>query len=132
MARTVLKTWILSKYYLATPAFMLVEWLAGLNLRVSIPWGGDLLTYLYMAACFVLGGFILKKPSYLNLFALIESSVNLFLLVLSVYLPIIAVTGGPGEAGTFTFGIAELIHFVIVGSILLYVFYSNPLMKNNV
>ena len=129
MARIKLKTRVLSKYYLATPVFMLVEWLAGMDLRVSIPWGGELLTYLYMAVCFVLGGFILKNPGYLNLFALFESSVNLFLLVLSVYLPIIAVTGSPGEAGAFNFGIVELIHFVIVGSVLLYVFYSNPLMK---
>jgi len=122
---------ILSKYYLATPVFILAELVAGMSLRVAIPWGGDYLIYLYMAVCFVLGGLVLKKQMHLNVFALLESSVNLFLLLLSVYLPVVALANNPQEAEAFKFGVVEIIHFGIVGSTLLYVFYNNPLFKEN-
>jgi hypothetical protein len=124
-----IKGQMLSKYYLATPVFILVELFVGMNFRVSIPWDGDYLIYLYLAICFILGGFILKKPNFLNLFALFESSVNLFLLLLSVYLPVFAMANRPEEAGAFKFGMVEVIHFAIVGAVLLYAFYSNPIIK---
>jgi cytochrome c biogenesis factor len=118
---------LLSKYYLATPLFMLAEFVAGASLRVSIPWGGDYLLYLYMAVCYVIGGLILTKKQQLNLFALIECSVNLFLLTLGFYLHIFIMARNQGDG--FNFDITDLIHLIIVGTVLLYTFYGNPIIK---
>lgn len=118
---------LLSKYYLATPLFMLTEFVTSASLRVSIPWGGDYLLYLYMAVCFVIGGLVLTKQQQLNLFALVECSVNLFLLMLGFYLQIFIMARNQG--GGFNMDITDLIHLVIVGFVLLYTFYSNPIIK---
>ena len=121
----------ISKYYLATPIFMLVELLIAPNVRVTIPWGESYFVYIYMGLCFGVGGFVLKKQTHINVFALFESSVNIFLLVLSIYLPIISIADNPESEVTFKFGVIEIVHFAIVAFTLLYVFYGNPLIRKN-
>ena len=123
------KRHVLTKYYLATPLFLVIDLLLDQNYRVAIPWGADSLAYIYMILCFIVGGLILKNSSLLNVFTLIESSLNIFLLILSVYLSIFALAGRPEQSGAFRFGTQELIHFAVVGSMFLYSFYSNKLIK---
>jgi cytochrome c biogenesis factor len=118
---------LLSKYYLATPIFMLIEFVAGASLRVSFPWGEDYMVYVYMTICFVIGGLVLTKQQHLNLFALVECSVNLFLLMLGFYLQIFIMA--KNQSGGYNIDITDLIHLVIVGGVLLYIFYSNPIIK---
>lgn len=120
-----------SKYYLATPLFAALELYSGNSLRVRIPWEGEQYVYIYLAACFAIGGFFLRKPPHLNLFAIFESSINLMLLVLSVYVPIV-MAGSDIENGVRAGPRAvDLIQFVLVGAVLLYGFYSNPLIARN-
>jgi len=123
------KRHVLTKYYLATPVFLVIDLLLDQNYRVSIPWGADSFAYIYMALCFIVGGIILKNSSLLHYFTLIESSLNIFLLMLSVYLSIFALAGRSENGGPFTFGTEELIHFALVGSILLTTFYNNKLIR---
>lgn len=124
-----IKVNILSKYYLLTPIFLLVELIWGMNLRVNLPWSGDYLIYLYMGICFVFGGFFLKKQAHLNIFALIESSVNIFMLFKSVYLPVFTMANNLDKAEGLKVGTDNIVHVIIVGFILLYAFYNNPLIK---
>lgn len=108
---------------------MLIEFVAGASLRVSIPWGEDYWLYLYMAVCFVVGGLVLSKQQQLHLFALIECSFNLFLLISSVYLPIFSMANRLDQTGGFNIEKSDLIHLVLVGAVLLYTFYHNPIIK---
>ena len=122
---------LLSKYYLATPIFLFAEIVSGMNFRVTLPWSGDFQTYLYLAACFIIGGFFLKNEKHLNLFTLIESSVNFFMLLKSVYLPIFVMANNLNETSINKIGIENNVHFIIVGFFLLYAFYTNPFLKKN-
>ncbi len=115
-------------YYLATPLFLILHYYFDLNLRVSIPGmpGGWILGYYFV--CFA-GGFVAFKSNVTGaLFSLVESSVNILLLMLSILLPIYTIGSNPAEGIDFSFGTAELFHFLIVGSILLRSFYMNPLL----
>jgi hypothetical protein len=106
---------------------MLIEFVVGASIRVSIPWGEDYMVYVYMTICFVLGGLVLTKQQQLNLFALVECSVNLFLLMLGFYLQIFVMARNQGAG--FNMDINDIIHLVIVGAVLLYTFYNNPIIK---
>ena len=124
------KTSILSKYFLISPLFILFELVLDLHIRVVLPWSGDYLTYIYLAVCFVFG-VVLKNQILLNLFALIESSVNIILLFKSVYIPVFTMAHNLDSADVIKIGIDNVIHFVIVGAVLLYAFYTNPLIKKS-
>ena len=118
---------LLTKYYLLTPVFVLIEFLVNANLRITIPMGGYY--FLYMGVCFAIGGFFIKSPIVLNFFALVESTVNLILLFKSVYLPIFFLSKLPESTDTHNFEMTDVIHFIMVGVVLLYAFYTNPLIK---
>ena len=118
-------------YYLATPVFFILHQYFGINLRVSIPTGQDAWLYLYYIICFAASFIVFKSVIAGALFTIIESSVNILLLILSVWLPIINMGTGNMEQG-MQFGVQEIIHFLIVGTILLVGFYSNPLLTKKV
>lgn len=122
---------LLYLYYLATPLFLLMEALFGMNVRVSIPGDSDALYYLYLAICFACGIGFRNAPFKAALFALFESAVNIFLLVLSVMLPIFYAPATAESGMNFNFGLQELIHFLIAGAILLIGFQQNPLFKKS-
>ncbi len=122
-----IKSSLLSKYYLATPLFVLVEFVAGSDIRISIPWGGSY--FLYLGICFAVGIIFLKNSVVTNIFALVESSVNLILLFKSIYLPVFLMAGSPEQASAVNFEKNDIIHFIMVGIVLLYAFYTNPLIK---
>ena len=119
---------LLSLYYLATPVFVAAELLFDAKLRIVIPWAGDSMEYWYMGLCFVLGGFVFKKGVAQSIFVLIECSLNILLLIASVYMSIMSLAENPQTMNGFTFGLTELSHLFIVGSILIASFYSNPII----
>ena len=121
----------IQSYYLATPLFFIIDWVLGVNIRLVIPGGEDILYYLYYALCFIAGFLALKSDLLAALIALLECSVNILLLLLGILWPLLTI-GDRIEAGAevvYTFGMAELIHFAIAGSMLVLAFYQNPLMK---
>jgi len=95
---------------------------------VSIPGAQDYWTYLYYLICFIAGFVVFKSVMAGALFSLVESSANILLLLLSVWLPVINVGGNPIANSGIHFGAPELIHFIIAGAILLLSFYSNPII----
>jgi hypothetical protein len=82
----------------------------------------------YYLACFGAGFVAFRNVVSGAVFSLVESSINIFLLILSVMLPVF--TLGDREVADVRagFGAAELLHFLIVGSVLLHSFYLNPLI----
>ncbi len=123
------KNELIRLYYFVTPLFFAVDLLFGVNFRITIPGSeGDTFYYLYIAACFILGSFVFKSPLSSSLFGLAESSVNILLLLLSVMLPIFKLAENLDAINSFSFGLQEIIHFLIAGSILILSFHLNPLM----
>jgi len=121
---------LMSYYYLATPVFLLIELVLGGNVRVVIPGDSHAFLYIYLAVCFAAGIFLRNKPSLMSLFGLVESIVNIALLILNIYLPVVMLGGQlEGESGPLL-TYADILHFIIVGTVLLAAFYSNSLFRN--
>ncbi len=108
-------------YYLLTPVFFLIEWKTDMDIRVS----GILTesqTYLYFAFCCACAVICFAKPNWESFVAFFESVINITLLLASVFLTSITIAESTTPT---TFGIPNLINFLIAGSILLAVFYSS-------
>ena len=118
----------LQVYYLATPVFFILHFIFDINLRISIPGAHDSWLYMYYALCFVAGFIAFNTVITGAVFSLIESTINILLLLLSVLMPIYNIGHVAGENGGIAFGLPELVHFFIAGSILLVSFYQNPLI----
>jgi hypothetical protein len=84
--------------------------------------------YAYYLFCFFASFLVFNNPLTGALFSLFECSLNILLLILSIMLPIYYIGDNPLDGNSFNFGIAELIHFFLAGSVLLYSFYVNPLI----
>jgi hypothetical protein len=120
---------VLRNYYLATPLFFLLDYYVHIRLRVALPGAPAYYYYLYYLLCFV-AGFVLFKHALLGaLFSLLESSINLLLLLLTVFVPVVKLKQWQEQAITYHFGVVELLHFMLVGAILLIGFYHNPLLR---
>jgi hypothetical protein len=116
-------------YYLSTPVFFLLHFGFDVNLRISIPGAADAWLYAYYALCFLASLVAFRNAVTGALFSLLESSVNILLLLLSVLMPIYTVGHTSESFVTAAFGVPELLHFLIAGSILLISFYRNPLVS---
>ena len=116
-------------YYLSTPVFFLLHFGFDVNLRISIPVIADAWLYAYYALCFLAGFVAFRNAVTGALFSLLESSVNISLWLLSVLMPIYTIGNNPDGIGAAHFGLAELFHFLIAGTILMISFYCNPLVS---
>ena len=121
---------LLQIYYLATPVFFILYYFFDINLRLSIPGANDYWLYLYYLVVFIASFIVFKNITAGALFSLIESSINIFLLMLSVLMPVLNFGLDP-ENSSIGFGLPELIHFLFAGSILLQSFYLNPIILKN-
>jgi hypothetical protein len=122
----------IKNYYYLTPIFILLYLFSNLNLRIVFPGDFPYLPYGYMIGCFIIGGFVLKSPIALSLFALCESAVNILLLIVSVLMPLWSMGDDIDAFSTFRFGIIELIHFCIAATVLLVGFYANPIIRGKI
>lgn len=116
-------------YYLASPLFFILHYYLNINLRLSIPTASNDWVFIYYLVCFAASFVVFKSILIGAIFALIESSINILLLLLSVMLPIFTIGSGNIENINIDFGVPELMHFFIVGFILIKSFYLNPLMS---
>jgi hypothetical protein len=72
-------------YYLATPLFFLGDALWGWSVRVAFLDEFRTGRYAYYALCWIVGFIAWRAPRYASRLALLESSANLGLLILSVF-----------------------------------------------
>jgi hypothetical protein len=105
-------------YYLATPAFLLADWLWGVNVRVAFLDSWPAARYVYYAVCCVLGLAAWRRPAIAGAVGVAESGANIALLILSVYAwywgaldALAAETASVPAVGT-----AELINFVLAAA----------------
>lgn len=132
VVRMILKrsTKFIRYYYLVTPAFAVLDLALGVEIRISIPGDHETLEVFYYLFCFSSSFIFFGNELRAALFSLAECILNIVLLFLSVILPIVYLpeTISSGETDAFQFGANELIHFSVAGGVLLYDFYSNPII----
>jgi len=115
-----------SAYYLATPAFALCDWIFHWNVRVAALDGRPALKNAYYAVCTAAGALTYWKPSLSRVVGLVESSVNILLLVLGVMLPYYSLIGSfNGEQAFMPFTPARVLNFLISGFMWVRVFYES-------
>ena len=76
-------------YFYITPMFILLDYILGINIRVSALETMPLYKNLYYGFCILCGICIYIIPRYSAVVALFESSINIMMLVLGIFLPYI-------------------------------------------
>ncbi len=117
---------LLTSYYLATPAFWLLDLLAHVPIRAAgleQP-GWRIAYYLFAFGCGLLCRW---RPRVSPVVGMAESSVNILLLALSVLLPIFSLPGQLETGEPLYTGLTplRLANFVLAACVLLFSFYSN-------
>jgi hypothetical protein len=74
-------------YYYATPLFILLDYLLGINIRVSALDAMPLYKYAYYGFCILCGVCIFILPRYSPIVALLESGINILMMILLWFLP---------------------------------------------
>lgn len=110
---------LLQWFYWLTPAFVLLDWLMGWNIRVA---GLNLDSHrnLYYAVCLGIAGILWWRPAWTTAISLVECSVNFALLIIGVYTGYLGTLdrAANGEMVSL-FGTADLINLLLVGSIMI-------------
>ena len=110
---------LLEFYYLATPLFLLVDVVLSAPIRVaSLDQLG--LRWLYYGGLMVLALVMQARPSLGPVIGLVESSVNLLLLVLSILLPIWGMLDQAATGGALSLDLTpwKLLNVALSGPIL--------------
>ena len=74
-------------YYLVTPAFILLDYFGGVNVRVAVLDGMPAYKSLYYGFCVLCGVAVYFLPEYSAIVALFESPVNLLITILGIVVP---------------------------------------------
>ncbi len=106
-------------YYAATPLFVLADFVFGANVRAVAFDARPGLRLAYYVLCVACLGLSLARPTWSGAVALAESSLNLLLLVLAVFLPYWAVAEAvlDGRSVASPFSPGFLVNFLMAGSI---------------
>ena len=117
-------TRLVKAYYLATPLFLLADLLLSLPIRVAAL-ADPGVRYLYYAFAFGCGVFTHVRPKTAPYLGILESALNIFLLVLSVMLPIIQLPDRlfAGEPLAAPFSGVRIANVVLSGTVLIASFH---------
>jgi hypothetical protein len=115
---------IMQVYYAATIVFLMLDYGWGLNLRIaglqSFP-GLRAGYYLIIFACF---GLVVWRPAWSTAVGVVESLATLVTLIFSVALRSMFVTAYVPESGAGFVSMAELVNFLISGSIAWFAWHN--------
>jgi hypothetical protein len=117
MYQSVTSARLLKLYYLATGVFLLLDYLAGINIRVAFlaPWPGwRALYYLFCLGCL---GLIVWRPALTLLVSTIESLLTLSALILGMGVRAMGLSVLALEDGGALISAEEVINFVIAGGV---------------
>ena len=110
-------------YYLSLPIFLLIELIIASRIRVMLPEEYLSAYYAYYLISFVLGGFIFTGSLNSLIYGVVESTLSIFILISSVMISVMSIASNP-EAASYSFGLNEVVNFILVGSVLVYGFNS--------
>ncbi len=117
-------------YFYITPLFILLDHFLGINVRVSALETMPLYKNLYYGFCILCGICMYIIPRYSAVVALFESSINIIMLVLGIFLPYIRtitalmddVLGADFTALEESLKVQPMVNLFIVGSCLILTF----------
>jgi hypothetical protein len=110
----------LQAYYAATIVFLMLDYGAGFNVRIAGLEGFPQLKAGYYLVIFGCLGIMLWRPAWSMAVGVVESLATMVTLIFSVALRSMLLTGQMPATGAGFASIAELVNFVIVGSIAWY------------
>lgn len=119
MYQSVTSSWLLKQYYLATGVFLLLDFVAGINIRVAFlaGWPGwRALYYLFCLGCLAL---IVWRPALTLVVSTVESLLTLTVLILSMGVRALTQSVVALEGGGALISAEEVINFFIAGSVAL-------------
>ena len=76
-------------YYYLTPAFILLDYVGVANIRVAVLDSMPVYKNLYYGFCVLCGVIVFVRPAFSSVVGLFESSVNVLMTVLVLYMPYI-------------------------------------------
>ena len=117
-------------YFYITPLFILLDYILGINIRVSALETMPTYKILYYGFCILCGICMYIIPRYSAVVALLESSINIMMLVLGVFLPYTQtitalmddVLGADFTALEESLKVQPMVNLFIVGSCLILTF----------
>lgn len=117
MYQSVTSPQLLKRYYLATGLFLLLDYLAGINVRVAFlaPW--PLWRALYYLFCLGCLGLIIWRPGLTLLVSTIESVLTLSALILGMGVRVMGQSAFAPEGGGAFISAEEIINFIIAGGV---------------
>jgi hypothetical protein len=113
-------------YYAATPLFAIADWICGANVRAAAFAEAPGMRAGYYLLCIACFGLVHARPTWGGLVAILECSLNLLLLILSLLLPYYAAMEAAfaGEAIRSPITTGLVFNFLIAGSVWVAVFYG--------
>jgi len=108
---------ILPLYYAATVVFLLLDYFAGINVRVAFLESLPPARAAYYAICFVCLGLMIWRPAWTTLVATFESLVTLVALIFSMGMRVLVPTDAIFDENASFVTFQEIINFVIAGGI---------------
>jgi hypothetical protein len=117
----------LQLYYLATPAFFLLDWLGGIRLRVPLPEEFPY-RWAYYAFCAVCALICMGRVRLSPLVGLVESTLCILMLITGVMWPLYEAMNAVPEGRPmpeFVFSWQQLAGFCLSGTVFCVSFYRN-------
>jgi len=108
---------ILVLYYAATAVFLLLDYFAGLNVRLAFLDSWPMGRAAYYGICFLCLALMIWRPEWTTLIGAFESLVTLVALILSMAIRTMVVTDQMIETGTGYVTMEEILNFMLAGSI---------------
>jgi len=119
---------LLTAYYLATPVFVVLDVVAGAPIRISAL-HSPAHRFAYYGVVFLLGMLCRARPRLAPWVGMLESSSNLFLLLLGILLPIWSLPDAVAAGGSLQAGHdgTSAANALLVGAMLVLAFHRNRL-----
>lgn len=108
---------ILVLYYAATAVFLVLDYVAGLNVRLAFLDSQPLARAAYYGICFTCLVLMIWHPAWTTLISAFESLVTLVALIVSMAIRTLVVTDQMIETGAGYVTYEEILNFMISGSI---------------
>jgi hypothetical protein len=119
-------------YFYITPLFILLDYILGLNIRVSALDSMPLYKSLYYGFCILCGIGAFIAPQYSALVALSESTINFMMIVVGIFLPYVQnvlyvddILNADFKAVEAAITVESIANLVIVGSCVILTFRTS-------
>ena len=122
----------LQLYYLTTPVFLIIDIVWGINIRIPFLNHLSFMKYTYYTIAFACGIYTYKHPQKADIVGLLESSINIGILVIGFMLTYYNLSFTMLDDTTFDnpFTVKAIINFSLSGSIFLISYYRNSWLLN--